>query len=109
MLVISTSCSSLHFKSNGLIIVEIGHHENIDTLFEVSGQRDFYLWGLYPANYDILIDEELAHLGAAHASILKVGLDDKKYWTSMLYQIITFGMYQPVYYSIIAKGKKTHE
>jgi len=103
------SCSSLHFKSNGTIVVAVGHNEKIENIFEVRSQRDFYLWGLYPTNYDILIDQELAQLGASYAVLLKIGLDDKKYWTSLGYQILTFGMYQPVYYSIIAKGEKTHE
>jgi hypothetical protein len=106
ILVFVTSCSSLHFKSHGNIPVLMGHHEEADTLFEIRSHRDFYLWGYYPNNHFVYLDEELASEGAVDAVIVKFGLDDRKYWNSLLYQILTFGMYQPVYYFILAKGRK---
>lgn len=87
----------------------MGHHEEMDTFFEVKSHRDFYLWGLYPIDHTILLDEELASLGATEAVVIKFGIDNSKYWSSFFYQLFTFGMYRPEYFYIKAKGRKSSE
>jgi hypothetical protein len=109
LLIQLTACSTIHFKSNHDIDIFVGHHEDMTTLYEIQGTRDFYIWGLYPDNQTVYIDEEIAIQGARRAVILKFGVDSDQLWKTTMFKMITFGMYYPVYYKVVAKGSSDFE
>ncbi len=102
--ILSSSCSTLYFKSKQKIPVHVGHHEQFTQQYIVTGSRDFYLWGLYPQEHIVLVDKELNDIGTSAVAIMRLGIDEDNYWKTKFFQIVTFGMYYPVYYKIIAKG-----
>jgi len=71
---------------------------------KMEGQKNFYLWGSYPKEHKVKIDEHLSDGGLISAAAVRVH-EYQTFWNSFL-SIISLGMYVPITYRISAYGKK---
>jgi hypothetical protein len=92
------------FQSEQSIPVYVSAKGSHKHKVSVVGQRDFYLWGMYPAEQKISIDKELADEGLLSAANVRI----KENVSSMqlLKSIISFGLYMPVSFEVSAFGIK---
>lgn len=102
-----SSCSTVHYQSNGKVAIVAGRHPYHTNQYVVEGFRPFYLWGNLPSYQIVNIDEELAKLGIKEASSLTIEEYTKPY--DDFFMILSFGMYHVRSFRIAVMGKKTHE
>ena len=97
------SCTVMNYHSGDHIPVALSYRENHAHVVVVEGQRDFYLWGAYPREHVVLLDEELS--GNRVISASNVMIEEYQSGKDWLMSIITFGMYFPLSYRITCLAK----
>jgi hypothetical protein len=100
VLVLSTGCSSIYYKSRGKISVTMDYKGQNQKEVVLNGRKKFYLWGLIPDQHFVYLDE----IGdkAGFNSLSSVTIHEPKKFKDMFIALITFGLYIPKEYSILA-------
>lgn len=74
---------------------------------EISGKKEFYLWGLLPKEHDVFIDKVLSEAGLVSAANIQI----EEYQTTgdKLWSWISFGLFIPLTYKVRGFGIKTDD
>ena len=99
-----TSCGSLEFVSVGTGPLKISSGKNSDEALEFQGVKDFYFWGMFPKKERIDVEDIAISLGALDPSYVTVS--ESVSFKSLLYSVLTLGMYCPVDYKIKILSRK---
>lgn len=102
-----TSCTSIHYRSSGIISTSFSPKPNHVRQAKVEGTKEFYLWGLYPAEHTVHLDKEMARAGlisAANITIEEYQTTGDKFATWL-----SFGLYVPRSYKIRGFGIRTDD
>ena len=87
------SCTTIHFRSKNLIPVTFEGNSSHQKEATVTGRRDFYFWGIEPAEHEVFVDEEI--MKAGYDGMSKVIIYEQKNPEDMLISFLTFGLYLP--------------
>ena len=98
LLVISVSCTTIHFRSNNSIPVSFEGNPKHQKEVSVTGHRHFYFWGVKPEHHEVIIDEEVRKAG--YESISKLIIYEQKNPQDILISFLTFGLYMPRAFTI---------
>ena len=95
-----SSCSSLDFvvSKNGKTPFKISASKSSGKEIEIESRSDFYFWGKSPLNDVIDLDDYAVERGLENPS--SVTVSQSIGWRSLLYTIVTLGLYAPVDYKI---------
>lgn len=104
ILMVSTSCSQLNFIASGRTPFKIAANSQSEQSVEIAGTRDFYFWGLTPAEANVDFEDEANRLGLNLPSY--VGVEQYTGATSFFYCLLTLGLYCPVDYKIVVLTAK---
>lgn len=96
-------CSEIQFKTSNKIAHWGQKRTRVYDEFEIEGQRSFYLWGYYPENHVVNIDDELINKGYSYAFDLQI--EEYQSLKNFFYGVITLGMYVPRNYVLRGKGR----
>lgn len=91
-------CTTTHYRSKNTVPVTFGGNPEHRKEVTITGQRDFYFWGLSPDNHEVFIDEEVRRAG--HDGISKVIIYEQKNPQEILVSFLTFGLYLPRAFTI---------
>jgi len=99
-LLLMTACSNVRFQSMGYATVTTEVDLKDTEKVEVKGEVIFYLWGNYPKEHIVNIDDEFKKRGFSYISDPRI----EEYQTFLNYFLtaVTFGMYNPRNYRITA-------
>lgn len=99
-----SSCTIMEYRSKNAIPIYLSPQKAHLTRVQLKGQKEFYLWGLYPQKHIINVDIELSDSGVTSAAKLRI----KEFMLpiSFLWSIISFGFYIPKNYEIEVYGIK---
>lgn len=92
------SCTTIHFRSKNTIPVTFAGNPNHQKEVSIVGHRDFYFWGVEPAEHEVFIDEEVKKAG--YDSLSKLIIYEHKNPQDILISFLTFGLYLPRGYTI---------
>lgn len=101
ILLISTSCSSIHFTSTNKISLSFDFGNETDQDAKITITKPFYMWGTYPEKHIIKLDEVFYEKGfktVTDLRIREVNSAEKALW-----MFFTLGMYYPQSYELVAK------
>ncbi|MEI8346947.1 MAG: hypothetical protein WCG27_05745 [Pseudomonadota bacterium] len=98
-----SSCTTIHYVSRGLVTVNVSDRAGLPHPFNVEGQRDFYMWGLYPVEHKVVVDQEI-HSATHLARPSALSIEEYLSPSNMLFTFITLGMYCPRNYRLTGKG-----
>ena len=87
------SCTTIHFRSKNSIPVSFDGNPSHQNEVSISGDRDFYFWGLNPEHHEVFLDEEVRKAG--FDGISKVIVYEQKNTQQTLISFLTFGLYIP--------------
>ena len=105
ILFLSSSCTRLHVRSQGQIQVSLTPQIELVEAVEVKGRLEYYLWGQYPANgRTLFIDKILQEQGIY--SVANTSVSRQRNFQDILASFLSFGMYTPLSYTIVAYKKK---
>ena len=104
LFIFSISCSTVEYKSNNLISVDVSRHVTRTTPFEISGVSKFYLWGLLPQKGLVNLDYEIQQIGFISAA--NITLEEYQSSLNLFLTIISLGMYVPLNYKIRGHGER---
>ncbi len=106
LLILNFGCSTIHFRSNNSIPVQLNGNPNQTTEVTITGKRNFYFWGLNPEHEEVIIDEVVRKAG--YDGLSKLIIYEKKTPEEILISILTFGIYLPHSFTITGytNGKK---
>jgi hypothetical protein len=93
MAVLLSSCTTIHFRSKGTLPVSFEGNPMNQKEVSIIGHRDFYFWGVEPAQHEVFIDDEIRKAG--HDGISKVIIYEHKNPQDILISFLTFGIYMP--------------
>ena len=102
--ILLSSCTTVVFQSDHSIPVYMSGQKHHKHKVVISGEKDFYLWGMLPKQHVVSIDSELADIGFLSAA--NVQIKENVTAMQMFQTIISFGLYTPVTYEISGFGVK---
>jgi hypothetical protein len=100
-----SACSTIHYASLGKGTVNLADRINLTDTFQVEGDRVFYLWGLYPREHVVWVDQEIY----GKTNIVRPGaikIEEYQTWRNALISVATLGMYVPRNWRLSGKGIK---
>ena len=104
---LSIVCTTIHYQSNETIPVLWGSQKEVtDETKMILGKKEFYLWGLYPKNQSVFLDDEFRKFG--FKKINKFVIEEFQTTLDKIKEYATFGMYIPKRYKLIGHGKKVN-
>jgi hypothetical protein len=102
-----TSCTSIHYRSKGLIATSFSPRPNHVHRTEVTGIKEFYLWGLLPREQTVYLDEELGKGGLVSAA--NITIEEYQTVGDKFATWLSFGLYVPRTYKVRGFGIKTDD
>jgi hypothetical protein len=89
------ACSNVHyrFKPKSSYPVKFSGEPSDTQEVTIALKKEFYLWGLLPAQQTVYLDEEVQKLG--YPSLSRLIIYEKRTSEDILLSIITFGFYNP--------------
>lgn len=100
-----SSCTHIRYRTKNTIPLGINKYVLHVTPFEVLGEKEFYLWGKFPAEAPVVdIEQEVMRAGFSAAS--SIYIEEFQSPGSFFLSILTFGLYMPVDYAIRGVGVK---
>ena len=103
LLLLTNGCTSINYQSNGKIPIFVGNtKKSTDKTSLIKGKKEFYLWGLYPKNHDVFLDEEFGKVG--FQKINRFIIEEFQTTIDKLKVFASLGMYIPKRYRIIGHG-----
>ncbi|MFT6070367.1 MAG: hypothetical protein ACJAT2_000833 [Bacteriovoracaceae bacterium] len=101
------SCTTMHYRSSGLISTSFSPKPGHDNLKEIVGRKEFYLWGLVPKDHIVKIDEKLSESGLISAA--NISIEEYQTTEDLIYSWLSFGLYIPRTYKVRGFGIKTDD
>ena len=101
-LLISVSCTTIHFRSNNSVPVSFEGNPKHQKEISIVGQKHFYFWGVSPEHHEVYIDEEVRNAG--YDGISKLIIYEHKNPQDILISFLTFGLYMPRGFTITGFG-----
>ena len=95
------SCSSITFLSTNVIGTSFDFNDQFDQEAKVIVEKNFYMWGMYPDQQVVEIDQEFKQVG--YSAISNLVIKEVKIKKKALWMLLTFGMYYPQTYELIAQ------
>ena len=100
----ANSCSQLSFLSGGASSFKISPDQLSERVVEVEGVADTYFWGMSPEMSKIDLDDLVVFEGLNRPSFVSV--EQSVSFKSMLFAVVTLGLYCPVDYKIKVLSSK---
>lgn len=91
-------CTTIHFRSNNTVPVTFSGNPEHRKEVVITGQRDFYFWGITPEEEEVFLDEEVRRAG--YDGLSKAIIYEHKNPQQTLISFLTFGIYMPKGYTI---------
>ena len=101
---VSSSCTTLSFKSYGQFPINIGAKKYHGEISEFIGEKDFYLWGIIPYEHNIYIDDVMKEFD--YISIANIEIEEYQTSKNFLLSFLSLGLYVPRNFRIKFYGKK---
>jgi len=98
LLVVVSSCTTIHFRSNNSVPVSFEGNPEHRKEVSIVGHRHFYFWGVEPDHHEVFIDEDVKNAG--YNGISKVIIYEQKNPQDILISFLTLGFYLPRGYTI---------
>lgn len=98
LIVLFSSCSTIHFRSNQTAPVTFQGNPNHQKAVEIKVERDFYFWGIEPEHQTVYLDEEIKKAG--YAGLSKLIIYEHKAPSDIVIRFLTLGIYMPTTYTI---------
>ena len=70
----------------------------------ILGKKEFYLWGFYPKEQSVFLDNEFRKVG--FQKINKIVIEEFQTALDKIKEYATLGMYIPKRYKLIGHGRK---
>ncbi|MBT3586258.1 MAG: hypothetical protein HN509_15230 [Halobacteriovoraceae bacterium] len=102
-----SGCTTIHYRTKGNIAAAIAPKNEHKHRVEIKGKKEFYLWGLLPANQVVYVDDEMANAGLISAANIRISEFQTR--SDFIYGLISFGMYVPKSYKIVGFGVKSSD
>jgi hypothetical protein len=94
----TTACTTVHFRSKGQIPVYIGPTDAHVVRRHVIGQIEFYMWGLIPRSHFVLVDELIMDEGFVSAANV-ASYEYQTFW-DLFFSVASLGIYIPKHYRL---------
>ncbi len=94
-------CSSISFLSSNKINTTFDFDDKNTTDVSIDIQKPFYMWGLYPKEHLVKVDEEFQKKG--YSSVSDLIIKETETNIKALWMFFTFGMYYPQSFKLTAK------
>lgn len=91
-------CTTIHFRSHNTVPVAFSGNPEHRNEVVITGQRDFYFWGITPEEQEVFVDEEVRRAGFDGLS--KAIIYEHKNPQQTLISFLTFGIYMPKGFTI---------
>ena len=104
ILMITSSCSSLNFIASGRTPFKISANSKSEQIVEIEGTSDFYFWGFSPGELIVDLEDSSNRLGLNLPSY--VTIEQYVSAKSLLYSILTLGLFCPVDYKFAVLTSK---
>ncbi len=88
-----SSCAKVSFRSRSSQKIEMGKNPQHTKLFKFEYAKSYYLWGLFPANNMIYINDLIMDEGLTEVSKLSIR-EITSFW-QMVLSFASLGMYIP--------------
>ena len=107
VLFLLSGCTTLQFQSRGRIPIFVGPKDQHHKFIEVTGKKEFYLWGLLGPDFVVEIDTELENQGLFSAANVRVY--EYRTFRSIIETWLSLGFYVPKHYGLTAFGRDVNE
>ncbi|GEM_PF-1642351 len=95
-------CTHISFHGKGLIPIYLTPRPEHTKYTEISGSKEFYLWGLIGPDSEVFLDEEFYNNGLA--SVAGISIHEYQKTSSFWKAILSLGFYIPKDYVISGHG-----
>ncbi len=95
------SCSSVTFLSANNISTSFDYEDSNTSDVRLRIEKDFYMWGLYPREEVVKVDE--VFLAQGHNSVSDLVIKEVDTTNKAVWMLFTFGMYYPQSFELTAK------
>lgn len=102
-----TSCTTIHYRSSGLIATSFSPKEGHIHNTKVEGKKEFYLWGFLPKEHVVLVDKEMSRAGLISAA--NITIEEYQTTTDKVWTWISLGLFIPRTYKVRGFGIKTDD
>lgn len=93
-----TSCTTIHYRSNNSVPVSFEGNPAHRKEVSITGQKNFYFWGVSPEHEEVFLDEEVRKAG--YDGLSKLIIYEQKNAQQNLISFLTLGFYLPRGYTI---------
>ncbi len=107
MLLSATSCTHITYESEGYIPIYLTKKPHHKHSVEVSGTKEFYLWGRVSPDSQVFLDELFYDEGVISVSELEI--KQFQSLSQFFTGFFSLGFYIPVSYQLKGKGAKGDE
>jgi hypothetical protein len=80
----------------------MSYREGMNDHFIIEGEKEFFLWGIYPEAHNVYIDKEFKDHGFRSAT--KIKITEYQSVKNYLLSYLSFGMYIPKNYVLEGYG-----
>lgn len=98
MVLVLSACSTMEFNTSGHETFLVSARAKSEKQVTVEKTKDFYFWGMSPANAEFNLQDETEGQGLFNPSY--VAIEQRYSFSDILYTFITLGLYCPVTYKI---------
>jgi hypothetical protein len=98
MAALMTSCTTIHFRSKNTVPVTFEGNPAHRKEVTITGQKNFYFWGISPEHETVYLDEEVRNAG--YDGLSKLIIYEQKNAQQNLISFLTLGFYLPRGYTI---------
>ncbi len=93
-----SSCTTIHFRSRNSVPVTFDGNPAHRKEVSITGQKNFYFWGISPEHEEVFLDEEVRKAG--YDGLSKLIIYEQKNPQQNLISFLTLGFYLPRGYTI---------
>ena len=93
-----SSCATIHFRSENTVPVTFTGNPEHRKEVTITGQRNFYFWGINPEHETVYIDEEVRKAG--YDGLSKAIIYEHKNVHQNLISFLTLGIFLPKGFTI---------
>jgi hypothetical protein len=98
MMLVCSACSTMEFTTSGNEVFTVSSGPKSERQVTAEVTKDFYFWGMTPANPEFNLQDETKGLGANNPSY--VTIEQSYTFSDILYTFVTLGLYCPVTYRV---------
>lgn len=98
MATLMVSCTTIHYRSKNTVPVTFEGNPAHRKEVTITGQKNFYFWGISPEHQTVYLDEEVRKAG--YDGLSKLIIYEQKNPQQNLISFLTLGFYLPRGYTI---------